>query len=94
MDFKKRFKRNENIVYREEDEGAFLFDPDTGDLKYMNQSGKEAFLVLSGDYDINHVIHHMLELYPEVGLKQIQKDLEEFIEDLEKNHFILQFNRE
>ncbi len=89
MDLTKRFKHNENIVYREEDEGAFLFDPDTGDLKYMNRSGKEAFIMLSGNNDINQVIHHMLELYPGVELKQMQEDVEIFLKDLGENHFIL-----
>lgn len=89
MDLTKSFRHNENIVYREEDEGAFLFDPDTGDLKYMNRSGKEAFIMLSGNNDINQVIHYMLELYPEVELKQMQEDVEIFLKDLEENHFIL-----
>ena len=92
MDLTKKFKHNENIVYREEDEGAFLFDPDTGNLKYMNLSGKEAFLMLSGDNDINKVIHNLLELYPEVEPKQMQKDIEIFLKDLEENRFILQNN--
>lgn len=93
MDLAKRFMRNEDIVYREEDEGAFLFDPDSGDLRYMNQSGKETFLMLNGESDISKVVHHMLELYPEVELKQMQEDVKDFLEDLEKNHFIFPLNR-
>ena len=30
MDLTQKFQRNKNIVYREEDDGAFLFNPETG----------------------------------------------------------------
>jgi hypothetical protein len=92
MDLTKRYKRNEKIVFREEDEGAFLFDPDTGDLKYMNQSGKESFMMLLNHKDIEQVIHHMLELYPEVGPTQIQMDVEQFLKDLEEDRYIFPLN--
>ena len=91
MDFKKKFQRNENIVYREEEDGAFLFDPDTGNLKYMNRSGKETFLMLEGQKDVNQLIHELLGLYPEVELNRIQKDVESFIKELEENEFISSF---
>ena len=92
MDSAGRFSRNESIVYREEDEGAFLFDPDSGDLRYMNQSGKETFLMLNEDNDISSVIHHMLELYPEVEPQQMQEDVKNFLKDLEEIRFILPMN--
>jgi len=92
MDLTKRYKQNKEIVYREEDEGAFLFDPDTGDLRYMNRSGRETFLMLKGDKDIKQVVHNMLDLYPEVEPAQMQSDVEDFLKDLEENHFILPLN--
>lgn len=92
MDLTRRFKQKEDIVYREEDDGAFLFDPDTGDLRYMNRSGRETFLMLKGDNDISQVINNMLELYPEVEPTKMQKDVEDFLEELEESHFILPFN--
>ncbi len=89
MDLTKRFKQNKEIVYREEDDGAFLFNPDTGDLRYMNRSGRETFLMLKGDEDINQVVDNMLELYPEVEPAQMQNDVEDFLKNLEESHFIL-----
>jgi len=89
MDLTKIFMQNNKIVYREEDDGAFLFDPDTGDLRYMNRSGRETFSVLKGDKDIKQVVHYMLELYPEVEPTQMQSDVEDFLKGLEEIHFIL-----
>ena len=93
MDLAIRFKQNENIVYREEDQGAFLFDPDSGDLRYINQSGKETLLLLTGDNDITKVIDNMLDLYPDVEPQQIQDDVKNFLKDLEEERFILPLNR-
>ena len=93
MSLKKRFGRNEDIVFREEDEGAFLFDPDTGDLKYMNLSGKETFLMLDGEKDLEQITAHMLELYPQAEPEQVRKDVEDFLKDLEERDFIRPVNR-
>ena len=89
MESEKRYRRNEEIVFREEDDGAFLFDPDSGDLRYLNQSGKETFLMLGEDRDMNRVIHRMIELYPDAEPKKIEADVRDFVKDLEENRFIL-----
>jgi hypothetical protein len=92
MELTKRYKQNEEIVYREEADGAFLFDPDTGNLRYMNRSGRETFLMLKGDKDTKQVIDSMLELYPDVEPVQMQNDVEDFLKNLEESHFILPLN--
>lgn len=94
MDLTKKFVKNPSIVYREEEDGAFLFDPETGNLKYMNHSAKEAFLMLNGQKDVSRLIQYLFELYPDVDFKQIQKDIGSFIEQLEVNGFISSQDRE
>ena len=88
MDLGRIFVRNESIVYREEEDGAFLFDPDTGNLKYMNRTAKEAFLLLDGRTDVNQVIQHLSTLYPDVDMQQIQRDALSYLQQLEENGFI------
>jgi len=88
MDLTKKFVKNPSIVYREEEDGAFLFDPETGNLKYMNLSAKEAFLMLNGQKDVSRLIHSLFELYPNVDIEQIQNDLGSFLKQLEVNGFI------
>ena len=83
-----RFKPNDNIVYREEEDGAFLFDPETGNLKYMNRSAKNVYLMLDGHNDTNHVIQNLQELYPDIETKQIREDVKIIIQQLEENGFI------
>ena len=88
MDLLIRFKPNEHIVYREEEDGAFLFDPKTGNLKYMNRSAKEIYLMLNGHTDTDKVIQNLDDLYPDAGMKQIREDVEILMQQLEENGFI------
>jgi hypothetical protein len=88
MDFTQRFRVNNGIIFREEDDGAFLFDPETGSLKYMNRSAKHAFSMLNGQNDISQVIDHVAGTYPDVDRKQIQKDIESFLLELIESRFI------
>jgi len=92
MNLTKKYMKNKDIVYREEDDGAFLFNPDTGNLRYMNRSGRETYLMLEGDKDIRQVVDNMLDLYPEIEPIQMRNDVEDFLKSLEENHFILPLN--
>ncbi len=93
MDKTQRFQRDEKIVYREEEDGAFLFDPDTGNLKYMNRSGKETYLMLNDQTEVDQVIDRLLGLFPDTGRREIEKDVKIFIKELEENGFISPLNR-
>jgi len=88
MGLTKKFVKNTSIVYREEEDGAFLFDPETGNLKYMNLSAKEAFLMLNGQNDVSRLIQSLVDLYPDADIKQIRNDMGTFLEQLEVNGFI------
>lgn len=88
MDLKKTYKKNQEMVYREEEDGAFLFDPETGNLKYMNRTGKEAFLMLNGRTDIDQVVDGLMAIFHVTERKMIEKDVEAFLEELDKNGFI------
>ena len=88
MDPTQRYKINKEIVYREEDDGAFLFDPDSGNLKYMNPTGKETFLILKEKGDLSQAIAHIHGQHPDVDLEQASKDVKTFLEQLKENGFI------
>ena len=87
MDHNQRFTINKEIVYREEDDGAFLFDPDSGNLKYMNLTGRDVFLMLREKGDFNETIGHIHGQHPDVDLAQVRKDVKTFLEQLKENGF-------
>ena len=93
MDFSQKFGKNKNIVYREEDDGAFLFNPDTGNLKYMNRTGREIFLLLNEQKNLNQVIKNILGLFSDIDRRQIEEDLKNFVMELEQNDFLFPLNR-
>jgi hypothetical protein len=88
MQSTQRFMLSSGIIFREDDDGAFLFNPDTGNLKYMNRLAKETFMMIEDGKDIDQLINYILELYPDIDLDQIRKDVGSFILELRTNHFI------
>jgi hypothetical protein len=93
MDFSLKYKPVENTVFKEEEEGAFLFNPENGNLKYMNRSGREIYLMLNGRNDLDQVIQNLSGLYPDAESQQLKQDVETFIIDLEKEKFVLCLHR-
>ena len=88
MDLNQRFSINKEIVYREEDDGAFLFDPDSGNLKYMNLTGRKIFLMLKEKRDFSQAIAHIHGQHPDLDLEQVRKDVKIFLEQLKENGFV------
>lgn len=85
--------KKKHIVFKEESDGAFLFDPKSGNLKYMNRMGKEMFLMLDGRRQVRHVIDAFCRRYPEVSPDRMRSDIEGFFHELEENGFIALKNR-
>jgi hypothetical protein len=88
MDSAHRFIKNDRITYKEEEDGAFLFDPEKGNLKYMNRSAKEIFLILNGQNSVGQVINRLLAQYDDADAHQIKQDVESFLKDLLANRFV------
>ncbi len=76
-----KFYFPENIVYREEDNGAFLFDANTNNLKAVNESGKD---ILDNIIDITfeNLINKLLEMYEGVSKEQLETDVKNFLTEL------------
>ena len=79
---------NKDVIYRDEGDGAFLFKPETGNLKYINPPGKEVFLALKRKEDLAQVINHLHGLYPEVDPDRLREDVDGFLKELEENGFV------
>jgi len=87
MQGSQRLRRNPEIVYREEGDGAFIFDPESGNLKFMNRTAKEAFLLLDQAGEINTLVQSFCRLYPAVDGEKIRSDLLAFLGEIERNGF-------
>lgn len=81
-------KANSRIVFREEGEEALLFDPDTGRVKVLNQTGKIIWSSLDGSSSRDLLIKKIMEAFDISDEKKVREDLEKFISDLEKLGFL------
>ena len=83
----KLFKKP-HIVLKEEDEGAFLFDPENGNLKYINRTGKELFVLLDNHDDAQQLVDMLIQRYPEAEPHQLKTDVGDFLHQLKESGFI------
>ena len=82
------YQLKREIVFKTEGDGGFLFDPRTGNLKYLNATAKEILLLLDGRNDVGGIVRRVEHLYADVSQKTIADDVSRFLNDLESNRFI------
>jgi hypothetical protein len=82
------YKTNPEMVFRKEEEGAFLFDPRTGNLKYLNATGVIVYELCDGVNTVKDIHMLIAKLYPEIETEKLATDTELFFENLLSMHFI------
>ena len=78
----KQLLANQNIVFREEEDGAFLFDPETGDLKCLNPIGSVIWSLCDGSITMDNMEKKIAERYSEVSREMIHSELLTFLQEL------------
>jgi hypothetical protein len=81
-------KANLKIVFREESEGALLFDPDTGMVKVLNDTGKLIWANLDGKTSQDSLVEKIKKTFDISDEKKIREDLDKFLGDLKKMKFV------
>jgi len=81
-------KANSKIVFREESEGALLFDPDTGMVKVLNDTGKLIWANLDGKTSQDSLVEKIKKAFDISDEKKIREDLDKFLVDLRKMKFV------
>jgi hypothetical protein len=79
----------QDIVLREEEEGSFLFDPNTGRICFLNETGTSIWRLCDKSKTTDQVINRVCSDYPEIPKEQIVQDCLKFLKDLEKLEFVL-----
>ncbi len=81
-------KPNPEMVFRKEETGAFLFDPQSGNLKYINETGVRIFEFCHGGKTLADIVTIMKADYPDTDPEKITVDAKTFLEELTKMHFL------
>ncbi len=87
---KQEFKliQNTKIIFRKEENGAYLYDPDSGKLKYINRVGTSLYELCDGLHPVEWMIARIGRDYQSVPLEQIEKDVDRFLADLLQMDFV------
>ncbi len=81
-------KIDERIVLREEGDEAFLFNPDTGLIKTLNETGVFIWKLCDGRHSKDAIVKKVTEDYDVKSKDNAQKDTEEFLKVLEESRFL------
>ena len=81
--------QNSDSIFREEDEGAFLFDPETGNLKFINEMGVHIYKMCRGEMTPRDIVDVVSEEYAEIPEEQIYEDVTSFLRELLEMKFLL-----
>ena len=80
---------NPDVSFREESpEGAILFNPDTDALQIINPTGVVIWRFLAHPRKKGEIVQHLIETFEDVTQEQVEKDADEFIENLYSRGFI------
>ncbi|MFH1490044.1 MAG: PqqD family protein [Pseudomonadota bacterium] len=83
--------KNPDIVFREEDDGAFLFNPESDTLHCLNKVGAAVFKLCNGKNTLETMCRLLSEEYEiGVGPETLKKDVQAFIDRLVALHFMKQ----
>ncbi|NQT90751.1 MAG: radical SAM protein [Candidatus Omnitrophica bacterium] len=81
-------KRNDSIVFREEDDVGLLFDPDTGKVDVLNDTGRFIWQQLDGRKNRDEIAQDLMQNFHITDPKVAVKDVEAFLTALHRKGFI------
>jgi len=71
------FMVNRDLVLRvEDDEGAFLVDPDTGGAQILNQTATSIYQLIDDSMTVNDIVHALADEYSDMDDDAEQQVLE------------------
>jgi len=75
-------------IFRKEEDGAFLFDPKSGNLKYINCMGVNIYQLCGRDRSVADITSLIAENYRDIPERQIKEDIKNFLQDLIEMRFL------
>ncbi len=79
---------NDRTVFREEDDGAFLFDPETGSLNCLNKTGAYIWRMCEKGAYKKEIIEGLQSSFKDVPEDSLSEDISTFLKLMEEAGFI------
>ena len=84
-----RYTRNPDVVLREEDpDGALLFNPDTNQIRVLNNTGLFVWKLCDGSQDLPGFVAAMQESFDQVPEDQVTAQVTEYVDEMVAAGFI------
>jgi len=84
-----RYFRNPDVVIHEEDpDGALVFNPDTDQIKVLNQTGFFIWQLCDGSHDMESLVAGVRESFEEVPDDNVSGQVEDYVNEMVSAGFI------
>ena len=84
-----RYLRNPDVVIHEEDpDGALVFNPDTDQIKVLNQTGFFVWQLCDGSHDMQSLVAGVRDSFDEVPDDSVSTQVEDFVNEMVAAGFI------
>jgi len=80
-----KYRLNPNIVFRDEEGESLLFDPDTGQVKILNETGTMIYELLTQNLGKEMIIDSITSEYNSVNRQDLEQDFDEFTAQMEQS---------
>ena len=84
-----RYFRNPDVVIHEEDpDGALVFNPDTDQIKVLNQTGFFVWQLCDGSHDMQGIVSSVRGSFDSVPEDQVSAQVEDYVNEMVSAGFI------
>jgi hypothetical protein len=84
-----RYLRNPDVVLREEDEyGGLLFNPDTNQIKVVNQTGLFIWQNCDGQMALDEIVKALQDAFDDIPVDAVNQDVQEFLQVMRESGFV------
>ncbi|MBU7017419.1 MAG: PqqD family protein [Theionarchaea archaeon] len=77
-------KKAEKLITKEEDENLLIFDPDTGSIKLLNETGGLIWNSVDGNTTVKDIIQTVVEENPDETEEVIRQDVIKFLKEIQE----------
>ncbi|MDP2924679.1 MAG: PqqD family protein [Candidatus Omnitrophota bacterium] len=81
------YKQNKEVIFRQEQDEAILFNPDNSEIVIINSTGCFIWGLCNSKNTKTEIVTRMIQEY-QVTVKTAEKDIKKYLSDLESKGFI------
>ncbi|MBN1354130.1 MAG: PqqD family protein [Candidatus Omnitrophica bacterium] len=85
---KLRVKKGKDLIFRKEEEDAFIFTPEDANIRTLNENGAFIWEMIEKKERYDEILKSLCLKYPKVAKNRIKKDLDRFLGELKKRGLI------